>query len=387
MLLGIFFYALYTVLVNKRPQIHPLSFLTIIIAVGVVFLFPLYLLERHFSAPLELNCNVLLSIGYVAIFPSILAYLCWNYGIGRLGANRAGLYVNLVPLFASLMAITFLGELLQEYHLLGTLFIFSGIVMFNLPPSKKKRQGHQLPVDRNRIEAILFDLDGTLLQVEMHKYIPAYVAALADRLSDQTDVDKTADAIFSAISALIRREEGHNSNETFFLHYVADHLELDVMLVESRFNEFYTGDLSSLDTLMQPLELARTLIEQSQARGLEVIIATNPVFPKAVVESRLVRAGLSDFDFHLVTCFENSRRCKPNPDYFIDILTHLNLKADNCLMVGNDSMHDLAAGEVGIPTFLVDTWLIDRSRGNFTTDFRGDHIALLDFIMTIGKRR
>lgn len=387
MLLGIFFYALYTVLVNKRPQIHPLSFLTLIIAVGVVFLLPLYLLEQQVSAPLELTRDVILSVGYVAIFPSILAYLCWNYGIGRLGANRAGLYVNLVPLFASLMAIAILGELLQGYHLLGMMFIFGGIVMFNLPPSEKRRQDDKRPIDRDRIEAILFDLDGTLLQVEMHKYIPAYVAALADRLSDRVEVARTSDAIFSAISALIGRDDGHNSNETFFLQHVADQLELDVALVESRFTGFFAGDLSSLDSLMQPLDLARPLIEQSLKRGLAVIIATNPVFPKSVVEARLVRAGLSDFDFHLVTCFENSRRCKPNPDYFIDILTHLDLKADNCLMVGNDSKHDLAAREIGIPTFLVDTWMIDRCQGNFTTDFRGDHSALLDFIMTIDKRR
>ena len=132
MLLGIFFYATYTVMVSKRPAIHPLSFLTIIIAVGTLFLLPIYLLEQQFTTPLTINREVVLSVGYVAIFPSILAYLCWNYGIERLGANRAGLYVNLVPLFASLMAVFLLGERFQGYHLLGMLFIFSGIALFNL---------------------------------------------------------------------------------------------------------------------------------------------------------------------------------------------------------------------------------------------------------------
>ena len=132
MLLGIFFYAIYTVMVRKRPDIHPLSFLTIIIAVGVLYLLPFYLLEQQATAPLTINREVFLSIGYVAIFPSILAYLCWNYGIDRLGANRAGLYVNLVPLFASFMAVFLLGELFQGYHLLGMLLIFSGITLFNL---------------------------------------------------------------------------------------------------------------------------------------------------------------------------------------------------------------------------------------------------------------
>ena len=64
-----------------------------------------------------------------------------------------------------------------------------------------------------------------------------------------------------------------------------------------------------------------------------------------------------------------------------------NLQAEECLMVGNDSRHDLAARDVGIPTFLVDTWLIDRCQGDFTADLRGDHSFLLDFIMTIDKQR
>lgn len=138
MLLGIFFYAIYTVMVNKRPAIHPLSFLTIIIAVGTLFLLPVYLLEQQFSPPLTVSREVLLSVGYVAIFPSILAYLCWNYGIEHLGANRTGLYVNLVPLFASLMAVFLLGERFQGYHLLGMLSIFSGIALFNLRRSFKR---------------------------------------------------------------------------------------------------------------------------------------------------------------------------------------------------------------------------------------------------------
>ena len=138
MFVAIFFYALYTVLVRKRPAIHPLSFLTLIIAIGVVYLIPLYLVEQLYTGPLTVNREVILSIGYVAIFPSILAYLCWNHGIERLGANRAGLYINLIPLFASLMAVFLLGEKFQGYHLFGMLLIFGGIILFNLRQALKR---------------------------------------------------------------------------------------------------------------------------------------------------------------------------------------------------------------------------------------------------------
>ncbi len=133
MLLAVFFYGLYTVLLRKRPPIHPLSFLTSTFSVGVLALLPLYLWELGQSAPLVLNRPVLLALGYVGLFPSIVAYLCWNRGIEQIGANRAGLFINLIPLFAALMAVIFLGEQFQDYHLVGMLFIFSGLALFNWP--------------------------------------------------------------------------------------------------------------------------------------------------------------------------------------------------------------------------------------------------------------
>ena len=72
-----------------------------------------------------------LAILYVAIFPSILAYICWNSGIAQVGANRAGLFVNLVPVFAAIFSIIFLGERLQPFHLVGLLLIFGGMFLFN----------------------------------------------------------------------------------------------------------------------------------------------------------------------------------------------------------------------------------------------------------------
>ena len=138
MLLAVVLYAAYSVLLRKRPAIHPLSFLTATFAVGVVLLLPLYLWEAQSTPPLTLSQPVVLSLLYVAICPSILAYLCWNRGIQEIGANRAGLYINLIPLFAALMAVGFLGERFQTYHLVGILMIAAGLVLFNIPLKRKK---------------------------------------------------------------------------------------------------------------------------------------------------------------------------------------------------------------------------------------------------------
>jgi len=124
-------YALYSALLRQRPAIHPLSFLIYTFGLGVIFLLPVYIWELAGSATMTLTLQVVLSILYVALFPSILAYFCWNRGVEVIGANRAGLFINLIPVFASILAILFLGETLQAFHIIGMVLILGGMILFN----------------------------------------------------------------------------------------------------------------------------------------------------------------------------------------------------------------------------------------------------------------
>lgn len=122
-------WALYSVLLRKRPQLHPLSFLAATIAIAVVLLAPLYAWEHASGAVMSINRPTLLAVGYVALFPSVLAYLFFNRGVDLIGANRAGAFIHLMPLFGSVMAIAFLGETFRAYHALGIALILSGIML------------------------------------------------------------------------------------------------------------------------------------------------------------------------------------------------------------------------------------------------------------------
>ncbi len=124
-------YALYSALLRQRPAIHPLSFLIYTFGLGVIFLLPAYIWELAGSATMTLTLQVVLSILYVALFPSIVAYFCWNRGVEVIGANRAGLFINLIPVFASILAILFLGETLQAFHIIGMALILGGMILFN----------------------------------------------------------------------------------------------------------------------------------------------------------------------------------------------------------------------------------------------------------------
>jgi drug/metabolite transporter (DMT)-like permease len=131
MCIAVVLYALYSAFLRKRPPIHPMSFLVYTFGFGALGLLPLYLAEWRSVGSFPLDRDVLLSILYVAVFPSIVAYFCWNRGIERLGANRGGLFINLIPVFASLMAVGWLGESLKGFHVAGMALIFSGLILFN----------------------------------------------------------------------------------------------------------------------------------------------------------------------------------------------------------------------------------------------------------------
>ncbi|MDY0311022.1 MAG: DMT family transporter [Desulfobacterales bacterium] len=132
MIVAVVLYAVYSLALSRRPPVHPLSLMLYIFAIGVLGLLPLYLWELAESGGFAVTGRVLLSIGYVALFPSIVAYFCWNRGIDIIGPNRGGLFICLIPVFASMLAIVFLGEILRAYHITGMLLIIAGMFIFSL---------------------------------------------------------------------------------------------------------------------------------------------------------------------------------------------------------------------------------------------------------------
>jgi drug/metabolite transporter (DMT)-like permease len=137
MLAAVIGYAVYSALLRKRPPVHPSSFLLASFMVGAAMLAPLYLLELLSGRSANLGGNSLAALLYVAVFPSILAYLFFNRGVELMGANRAGLFIHLIPVFGAVLAMVFLGEALRPYHAVGAALIGLGIVLSTRRPSAK----------------------------------------------------------------------------------------------------------------------------------------------------------------------------------------------------------------------------------------------------------
>ena len=127
MLAGIVSYAVYTALLRLRPAVHGLSFVAGTFLAGALMLLPFYLAETLSGRPLPLTPVAAGAILYVALFASVLAYLCYNRAVALLGANTAGLAVHLVPVFGTLLAILLLGEVPRAFHAAGIALIGAGI--------------------------------------------------------------------------------------------------------------------------------------------------------------------------------------------------------------------------------------------------------------------
>lgn len=132
-LLGGFFFAIYNILVRKKPKgFSALGFLCVVMIIGTLLLIPAFLTEAHFTAPIEWDRNLILIVLYLGIGNSVICYLLWNKSIELLGAGRTALFGNLIPLFSSIEAVLMLGETINSVHLISAALIVTGLLLANL---------------------------------------------------------------------------------------------------------------------------------------------------------------------------------------------------------------------------------------------------------------
>jgi drug/metabolite transporter (DMT)-like permease len=127
-------FGFYSVLSLKRPAIHGLSFVAFTFGCGAACLIPLFIWELFARPRMQIDANNLLSLFYVAVFPSTLAYLCFNRGVALIGANRAAPFFHVVPVFGTIMSIGFLDEHPQPFHLIGFALVLAGVFVASRKP-------------------------------------------------------------------------------------------------------------------------------------------------------------------------------------------------------------------------------------------------------------
>src|SRR5882757_3800245 len=120
-------FGLYSVLSLKRPAMHPLSFVAFTFGAGAACLIPLLIFELYARPVMQVDAANLLKVFYVAVFPSTIAYLCYNRGVQLIGANRAAPFFHVIPVFGTIMSIVFLDEHPQAFHFIGFALVLTGV--------------------------------------------------------------------------------------------------------------------------------------------------------------------------------------------------------------------------------------------------------------------
>lgn len=201
-------------------------------------------------------------------------------------------------------------------------------------------------------KAILFDLDGTLLDYDMRRdFIPHYFAALAAHMAEFIPPDKLAASIMQGSDA-ITENDGSRTNADAFADVFYPLVGYPREELEPRFMEFYERIFPSLQQYTQRKPDARRAVQLAFDLGCDVVIATNPHFPDIATQHRLAWAGINDFPYRKVTTYENCHFAKPSLGYFQEILDEIGCPPAQALVVGDEAM-DMVAGHLGCPTFLV----------------------------------
>ena len=133
-LIALAIFGFYSVLSLKRPNIHALSFVAFTFGAGAACLIPLFIWELFARPLMRIDAANLLSLFYVALFPSTIAYLCFNRGVQLIGANRAAPFFHVVPVFGTVMSIIFLGEHPQAFHFIGFALVLTGVFVASRKP-------------------------------------------------------------------------------------------------------------------------------------------------------------------------------------------------------------------------------------------------------------
>ena len=229
------------------------------------------------------------------------------------------------------------------------------------------------------INTVLFDLDGTLLPIDMEDFEKIYYRSITNKFIDIISPEKLLYIMGESLKSMIANTE-MISNEDAFMNTLKTFIkESEFEEYQQRFTDFYENEFIVLKQVVKPNKSIQKAVRVLKEKGYDCIVATNPMFPKLAITKRIEWAGFNRSDFSYVTSFEENHFCKPQIDYYKEVLEANNKKAEECLMVGNDQIEDLIATTLGISTYFITDHALYRENG-FEGDYQGDYQSFLDFV-------
>lgn len=230
------------------------------------------------------------------------------------------------------------------------------------------------------INTILFDLDGTLLPMDQEKFVNGYFKMLAAKLAPYGyEPQQLINAILAGIEAMIKNDGSQLNEDAFWKRFVEIYGD-KVLADKPVFEDFYKNEFQDARSFCGFNPKAAETVRSLKDKGYRVVLATNPLFPSIATESRIRWAGLEPSEFDLYTTYENTSYCKPNLDYYRDILKRIDCRPEECLMVGNDVGEDMVVEALGLQVFLLTDCLINTQKKDITAYPHGSFEQLLSML-------
>ncbi len=232
------------------------------------------------------------------------------------------------------------------------------------------------------LTTFFFDLDGTLLPIDGQKFEQLYFHGLSARFTELYTPEEFIQLIWNATKAMVM-DTRHVTNETAFMEALGSVVNGKLGLMQERFTEFYLNDFDRVrEAVIENAEVHQA-IGILKSKGYDLVIATNPMFPRLAIEKRIGWTGLDRNDFSYVTSFEDNHYCKPQPMFFQELLDLLGKAPAEVMMVGNDVEEDLVAGKLGIATYLITNHIVNRKNKDIVADHSGDYVSFLQFVQSL----
>jgi len=236
-------------------------------------------------------------------------------------------------------------------------------------------------------EAILFDLDGTLIYFEPQQFIKTYLGAAARFFIDLIpNSERFYQELLKSTDVMEYSDNGSTTALEDFLQDFCPKFNVDCDKIASRFLTFYQSKFDVIQPLISQIDGAKNLLEGLRRNypEMKLILATNPVFPFIAVQKRMIWGNISEDYFDLITHAENSYFCKPNEKYWTDIANNMDIDPNKSLMIGNDAFRDMLAKKFGYQTYLLETAAENEETITEETepDFRGSMQDLSNFLIS-----
>lgn len=236
------------------------------------------------------------------------------------------------------------------------------------------------------MKVILFDLDGTLLPLDTDEFIENYMKMLSWEMKALIPPDLFVKKLWDSTYAMINNTDPGKTNKEVFWENFFEGIECEREPVLSKIEDFYKNKFPELKKVMKQNPVSYSILKEAESLGFELVIATNPIFPEIAIRERLRWINAENFSFKLITTYENMHFTKPRLEYYEEILNIIGTNPEECLMVGNDVEEDLVASKLGIKTFLVTDYIINRKGIEPKPDYAGSLKDLLHFIKNTGGR-